>query len=51
MSKSPNIKFGLDQRKDIEINVNIPGPGEYEYPSKLFEGPKYHISPRLKDFK
>lgn len=41
-----NVVFGLAPRDTVPINNKYPGPGNYEAPSILSEGPKYTMSPR-----
>jgi len=37
---SPNIKIGSDLRKGLYDNLNTPGPGTYNLPGKMIEGPQ-----------
>lgn len=38
VNSNPNCKIGSEKRKPFNINKN-PGPGNYNIPSKMVEGP------------
>ena len=38
---SPATGFGYGERQKLNKSTMIPGPGNYETPSKVGEGPKY----------
>jgi hypothetical protein len=46
---SPATGFGYGNRNILSRSFNIPGPGSYTSPSRIGEGPKFHISMKLED--
>lgn len=39
-NKEPGVKMGTSIRRPLSANPRVPGPGSYEIPSKMIEGPK-----------
>jgi len=49
MSGNQNVKIGTSTRTGLYGNKTTPGPGTYNYGTKVGEGPKYVINPRRDD--
>jgi len=44
--KNQSIIFGSSKRASLPVNMYTPGPGSYDYSTKVGEGPKYIMNPR-----
>jgi hypothetical protein len=44
-----NIRFGSSTRKPLADSTTTPGPGAYQVPNKVVEGPKYHMASKAGD--
>jgi len=47
--KAPATGFGYGERSSMSKTFSIPGPGQYKSPSKIGEGPRYHLGIKLQD--
>lgn len=48
-SKAPATGFGYGERSSLSKTFLAPGPGQYRTPSKIGEGPRYHLGAKLFD--
>jgi hypothetical protein len=44
-----NVRIGTSVRSPINISGTTPGPGTYEHPTKVGEGPKFVMNPKRED--
>jgi len=49
MKSKGQIRFGSSTRKGLSETTFTPGPGAYTVPSKVNEGPKYHMGIKKED--